>query len=94
MATIQVRVDDSMKAAADSLFASLGLDTSTAVRMFLVAAIENDGMPFVVRRGADHDIAIREAIARRKSGECFYSPEEFLAYIRAAIVEGAKDAQT
>ena len=49
MATIQIRVDDSMKTAADSLFNSLGLDTSTAVRMFLSAAIENDGIPFVVK---------------------------------------------
>jgi DNA-damage-inducible protein J len=41
MATIQVSVDDSMKATADSLFSSLGLDTATAVKMFLVAAIDH-----------------------------------------------------
>jgi DNA-damage-inducible protein J len=52
MATIQVRVDDSTKNAADSLFSGLGLDTSTAVRMFLAAAIEHDGLPFAVRRHA------------------------------------------
>ncbi len=50
MATIQIRVDDRTKAAADSLFASLGLDTSTAVRMFIAAALENDGIPFEVKR--------------------------------------------
>jgi DNA-damage-inducible protein J len=50
MATIQVRVDDNTKAAADALFASLGLDTSTAVRMFLTASLEHDGLPFAVRR--------------------------------------------
>jgi DNA-damage-inducible protein J len=49
MATIQVRVDDGIKTAADSLFSSLGLDTSTAVRMFLVASLENDGLPFKVK---------------------------------------------
>ena len=94
MATIQIRVDDSMKAAADSLFASLGLDTSTAVRMFIVAALENDGIPFAVKHGTDRDALIREAIARRKSGEHFYSADEFLTHIRTAIGEGAKDAQT
>jgi DNA-damage-inducible protein J len=52
MATIQVRVDDNTKTAADSLFSSLGLDTSTAVRMFLVAALEYDGLPFVVKHRA------------------------------------------
>jgi DNA-damage-inducible protein J len=52
MATIQVRVDDNTKTAIDSLFASLGLDTSTAVRMFLTASLEHDGLPFSVRRRA------------------------------------------
>lgn len=43
--TIQVRVDDDLKDAADMLFASLGLDTSTAVRMFLIASMEAGGIP-------------------------------------------------
>ena len=50
MATIQIRIDDNMKTAADSLFNNLGLDTSTAIRMFLSAAIEEDGIPFAVKR--------------------------------------------
>jgi len=52
MATIQVRVDDHTKTAVDSLFSSLGLDTSTAVRMFLMASLESNGIPFHVRRRA------------------------------------------
>lgn len=50
MATIQIRMDEATKEAADQLFASLGLDTSTAVRMFIAAALEYDGIPFFVRR--------------------------------------------
>ena len=50
MATIQVRVDDSTKAEADSLFSTLGFDTSTAVRMFIAAALENNGIPFAVKK--------------------------------------------
>jgi DNA-damage-inducible protein J len=50
MATIQVRVDENTKVAIDSLFSGLGLDTSTAVRMFLMASLEHDGLPFAVRR--------------------------------------------
>jgi len=50
MATIQIRIDDNIKMSADSLFAALGLDTSTAVRMFISAALEHDGIPFEVRR--------------------------------------------
>ena len=48
--TIQVRVDDQLKESADKLFSSLGLDTSTAIRMFLAAALEYDGIPFIVKR--------------------------------------------
>ena len=48
MATIQVRVDDKMKNAADSLFSNLGLDTTTAVRMFIAAAIKTNGIPFPI----------------------------------------------
>ncbi len=53
--TIQIRVDDVLKNAADELFASLGLDTSTAVRIFLTIAIANGGMPFEVKR-ADYSL--------------------------------------
>jgi len=50
MATIQIRIDDNLKTAADSLFNNLGLDTSTAIRMFLSAAIEREGIPFAIER--------------------------------------------
>ena len=49
MATLQIRVDDAMKSEADNLFSSLGLDTPTAIRIFLKSAIENGGLPFSVR---------------------------------------------
>ena len=48
MATLQIRLDDALKRNADKLFLSLGLDTSTAVRIFLNAAIERNGIPFSV----------------------------------------------
>ena len=48
--TLQIRVDDVIKNAADELFSSLGLDTSTAIRIFLTIAIETGGLPFEVKR--------------------------------------------
>ena len=48
MATLQIRIDDTLMESADGLFTSLGLDTQTAVRIFLNAAIENGGIPFSV----------------------------------------------
>lgn len=52
MATLQIRIDDTLKSEADALFASLGLDTTTAVRIFLNAAVENAGIPFSVQHRA------------------------------------------
>ncbi|MDR0958611.1 MAG: type II toxin-antitoxin system RelB/DinJ family antitoxin [Clostridiales bacterium] len=49
-ALIQVRIDESVKAKADALFADLGFDTPTAIRIFLNQAIRREGMPFEVAK--------------------------------------------
>ena len=93
--TIQVRVDDQLKDSADTLFASLGLDTSTAVRMFLAAATQCGGIPFPVLHvapPASRDAAILEAIAYREAGGVFLTAEQSLANMRAAIKAGADRA--
>jgi len=76
MATIQVRVEDGMKAEADSLFSSLGLDTSTAVRMFIAAAIENNGLPFAVKRSSERkpNAELREAMEDVQLGRNLHGP--------------------
>ena len=61
MATLQIRIDDTLKKQADTLFSSLGLDTSTAIRIFLNASIENAGIPFSVRHKTIPD-SLQEAI--------------------------------
>jgi len=86
--TIQVRVDDELKDSADSLFISLGLDTSTAVRMFLVASTQAGGIPFAITRHADRDAAIRESISFRKSGGKFLTAEHSLENARRAMKAG------
>lgn len=47
---IQVRVDMKLKKEADELFNDLGLDTASAVRLFLKQAVLNEGLPFAIRR--------------------------------------------
>jgi DNA-damage-inducible protein J len=46
---LQVRIDDKLKADADVVFSSMGLDISAAVRMFLMATVETRRLPFAVR---------------------------------------------
>ena len=88
--TIQVRVDDQLKDTADTLFSSLGLDTSTAIRMFLVASMEAGGIPFVVKRDTSGDAAIREAIHFRNAGGEFLTAQQSLSNMRAAIKAGVE----
>ena len=42
---LQVRVDDSLKDEAAQVFENLGIDISTAVRMFLKRAVMENGIP-------------------------------------------------
>ncbi len=44
--TIQTRVDAELKAKADALFASIGLDTTAAIRLFLTQAVIQRKIPF------------------------------------------------
>lgn len=50
MSTIQVRVDDDLKSKADTLFKELGIDTTSAIRMFLTQAVAYNGIPFEVKK--------------------------------------------
>ena len=43
---LQVRVDNSLKDKAAQVFENLGIDISTAVRMFLKRAVMDNGIPF------------------------------------------------
>jgi DNA-damage-inducible protein J len=90
--TIQVRVDDQLKESSDELFSSLGFDTSTAVRMFLVASIEAGGIPFAVAHTRDRDAFIREAIAYRESGGTFLTAEQSIENMRGALRAGVDSA--
>jgi len=47
---IQVRIDEDIRRKADILFADLGLDTPTAIRIFLNQSIRREGMPFEVAK--------------------------------------------
>ena len=48
--TIQVRVDDELKIKSDHLFKELGMDTTTAIRIFLTQSVANNGFPFEIKK--------------------------------------------
>jgi len=43
---VQVRIDDELKAQATAIYDALGIDLSTAVRMFLKRSVLVNGVPF------------------------------------------------
>ena len=86
MATIQVRIDDNIKAAADSLFSALGLDTATAVRMFIAAALENDGIPFEVRQHR-YNAETLEAMEDVRLGRNLHGPYATVEEAMRAMME-------
>ena len=46
MAVIQCRIDDDLKLQASSLYEKLGIDLSSAIRMFLKRSVMVNGIPF------------------------------------------------
>ncbi|HGD3440271.1 type II toxin-antitoxin system RelB/DinJ family antitoxin, partial [Streptococcus agalactiae] len=49
MSTVAVRVDVQLKDDATKLFQSLGLDMSTAVKMFLIQSVKTQSIPFEIK---------------------------------------------
>lgn len=46
---IQVRIDDNLKSEATNIFDKLGIDISTAIRMFLKRSVQENGIPFSMK---------------------------------------------
>jgi DNA-damage-inducible protein J len=89
-ATIQVRVDEEMKAAADALYAAMGFDTSTAIRMFLAASLQANGIPFKLKRRFNAETI--EAMEDVRLRHNLYGPYNTAAEAVAAMLEDDDDA--
>ena len=50
---VQLRVDEKLKKDAVEVFDNLGLDLSSAIRIFLVRAVKEQGIPFPMVLKAD-----------------------------------------
>lgn len=45
-ASLHVRVDSKLKSDAEKIFSDIGLNTSTAINIFLKQAVNSGGLPF------------------------------------------------
>ena len=67
MAQVNIRIDDDLKTRADSIFAELGLNMTTAVTMFIRQTIRQGGIPFEVTTRTDPFYGTANMNALRKS---------------------------
>ena len=49
MANVNIRIDPETKKKAESIFKSLGLTPTTAITMFYIQTIRNNGIPFALK---------------------------------------------
>lgn len=56
MSQIAVRVDDQLKKEATAIFNELGLDMTTAVKLFLKQSVLTRSIPFEVKLDVDDDV--------------------------------------
>ena len=64
MASVNIRIDPEIKKKAEAIFKGLGITPTTAITMFYIQTIRNNGIPFVLKLEAPNEEtleAIKEA---------------------------------
>ena len=80
MGVINVRIDKDTKARAGKALSALGLDTSTAVRLFLHQVVAEKGLPFIpTRNPATIRAQWDKEVANAKKGHRYTTAKEALA---------------
>jgi len=67
MAQVNIRLDDDLKARADSIFEELGLNMTTAFTMFIRQTIRQGGIPFEITTKTDPFYGTENMETLRKS---------------------------
>lgn len=62
MATVQLRVDDELKREASAVYEELGLDLSSAIRMFLKRSVAARGIPFATVLESETSVSAAAAL--------------------------------
>lgn len=80
MTTLNVRIEEATKAKAAKVLDKMGLDMSSAVKMFLTQVIKEDGLPFTPTNNpaairARWDAEVADAL---KNGKSFSSAKELM----------------
>ena len=66
---LQVRIDDDLKEQSTMVFEQLGIDLSTAVRMFLKKSVAVNGIPFELKNGCSTAQTVKAVSRMRETAE-------------------------
>jgi DNA-damage-inducible protein J len=71
MKTLQVRLPDELREEADSVLNEIGMDMSTAIRVYLKKIVQNRAIPFSLEAGAPllvEEVAVDSPTQRKMDG--------------------------
>ncbi len=72
MATLQIRIDDTLRRQAAETAQAMGLDLSSAIRMFLTQMVKENGLPFHPTNdpfySASNQAALRSSLRQMEAG--------------------------
>lgn len=81
---VTFRVDEELKVQADSLFADLGMNLSTAFNIFLRQSVREQRMPFIISRDVPNAVT-QAAIELSENDEDIYGPFDSVESLMEAL---------
>ncbi len=84
--TVQLRIDISTKKKAQKILGDMGLDLSSAIKLFLTQVIKRKSIPFQIRTAngftpEEEMNLLNESFLAKKHGKRFGSTEEMMKYL-------------
>ena len=83
--TLNIRVNKDLKKQSDMILSLLGLNTSTAVNMFLNAIVRNNGIPFSLTLNPNNDTkqVLDDVIAGKNLSKSFDNVKDLMDDLNA-----------
>ena len=83
--TLNIRVNKNLKKQSDMILSLLGLNTSTAVNMFLNAVVRNNGIPFSLTLNPNNETkqALDDVIAGKNLSKAFDNVKDLMDDLNA-----------
>lgn len=76
MSRLNIRIDDELKEEANKLFDEIGIDMSTAVKIFLSQSVREQRIPFIIGEPLESSQAREEALEGK--GKIYNSVDDMM----------------